>query len=471
MQSKNSHSSDYTPSTGVMASYGTGKYLSEFFAQAFGLVCFKYYETIVFGEGYELLPALGFVIYAVWNAFNDPIVGYLTEKRTTRLTTKWGRRFPWILGGSFFYVFSFILIFTIPPFLLDPFNALGVFIWMVITTCLFDTLYSLWDVNYQSIFPDRFRGENIRKKAIGIATIIGVFGIAIGSVLPTLVTDYEIADTYILNAIIFACIGLIFVFLLIPGVRETPEMINRYLIDRKTEEQASFIRELKLALRERNFLAWIVLYFFYQSAVVSMTASIQYIGDYILAGEELTTTFILAGYLIAALLFIPFWLYISKKIGSNQKMLMITALAMAIVVLPMTFNYSFLGYFIFVFLFGAGFGGYWMLMTPALADVIDNIVVKTKRRNDGIYMGFRAFFGRFAFAVQAISFWIVHEITGFIATPGAEQTDLGRFGINIHTALIPAILLILGVLVFWKLNTLTLTKVEENKRKLEELGL
>ena len=54
-----------------------------------------------------------------------------------------------------------------------------------------------------------------------------------------------------------------------------------------------------------------------------------------------------------------------------------------------------------IFIFGLGFGGYWMLITPVMADVIDEIVVKTKKRNDGIYMGFRAFFGRLSYAVQA----------------------------------------------------------------------
>ncbi|MFX0062385.1 MAG: MFS transporter [Candidatus Hermodarchaeota archaeon] len=98
----------------------------------------------------------------------------------------------------------------------------------------------------------------------------------------------------------------------------------------------------------------------------------------------------------------------------------------------------------FIFLFGLGFGGYWMIMTPALADVIDEIVVKTGRRNDGIFMGFRAFFGRFAFAVQGAVFFLVHELTGFVAGV-SEQTPLALLGIHSHYGIIPAILLVIGV--------------------------
>lgn len=338
----------------------------------------------------------------MYNAFNDPLIGYITEKKTTRFTIKYGRRFPWIFIGSLLWIFSFILIFTIPGFLFAPYTAL---IWMVLTTCLFDTLYSLWDVNYQSIFPDKFRVEDIRQKTIAIGTAIGVVGIALGFLLSSLITDYDIASTYVFNAIIIAIVGFFMVFILIPGTKETPDMIERYLEDRRKKENDSFFRELFKALKERNFAAWIILYFFYQSGTVSLTASIQYVGDYILMGES--TVIIFVGLLVGALIAIPLRQRInSRLIQNNQRTLMISALVMAFFAVPMnlTFIDTSIEFAVLMFLAGLGFGGYWMIMTPALADVIDEIVVKTGKRNDGIFMGFRAFFGRFAFAVQAISF-------------------------------------------------------------------
>ena len=77
--------------------------------------------------------------------------------------------------------------------------------------------------------------------------------------------------------------------------------------------------------------------------------------------------------------------------------------------MPRTYN----NFTITIALFGAAFGGFWYLITPAMADVIDEVVVKTGERKDGVYMGFRAFFGRLSWAVQALSFLIVHKLTGF----------------------------------------------------------
>jgi GPH family glycoside/pentoside/hexuronide:cation symporter len=447
----------------VMLSYGVGKFLAEFFGQAFLVIGFFYYETVV---QLDLgLTALAFILYSLWNAVNDPLIGYFTEKKQTRFTQKYGRRFPWILSGSLLYAVSFILIFAIPETLTDQ---IVIFLWLLISICLFDFLFSLWDVSYQSLFPDKFRTEELRNRTAGYGAGIGVFGIAFGFILAGSLTDSNVYSSYITAAFIFAFIGIIAVLLMVLGVKETPDMIERYLQDRQMKQEDSFIKELISALRTRNFFAWIILYLFYQSAVVSLVSSIEYIGDYILPPDT-STLLIFVGYLLGALLTIPMWLRFAKRVQSNQRMLMITACVMVVALLPMTFASSLIEFSSLAAVMGIGFGGYWMLMNPALADVIDEIVVKTGKRNDGIYMGFRAFFGRLAIAIQALIFLFVHELTGFV--PRVEQTESAKLGINLHTATIPAIILICGVIIFWFLNTLTSEEVASNKIKLKELKL
>jgi GPH family glycoside/pentoside/hexuronide:cation symporter len=130
------------------------------------------------------------------------------------------------------------------------------------------------------------------------------------------------------------------------------------------------------------------------------------------------------------------------------------------------------GFIIAMVFWGMSFGGFWMIMTPAMADSIDEIVVKTGKRNDGIFLGFRAFFGRLSYAVQALSFWAIHELTGLdTTTEGATQTDIALWGINFHTGLIPAILVLIGALVFWKLNDLNKDKVADLKKQLQKMDL
>ena len=59
--------------------------------QSFTLLIFTFYYSVV-GIRLELIT-VGFVIWSVWNMFNDPILGYFSD----RTHTKWGRRRPWIM--------------------------------------------------------------------------------------------------------------------------------------------------------------------------------------------------------------------------------------------------------------------------------------------------------------------------------------------------------------------------------------
>jgi GPH family glycoside/pentoside/hexuronide:cation symporter len=247
-------------------------------------------------------------------------------------------------------------------------------------------------------------------------------------------------------------------------------MIERYMRKIQLEEGKSetFFSQMKKAFRQRNFLAFILLFFFYQSASMCMTGSIHYVGDYVLPGGSSSTTIIFAGMLIGALIGVLLWTKISKRLKSNQHMLIITAVTMAVFAVPMTFINSYTGFTIAMALWGVGFGGFWLFMTPAMADVIDEIVVKEKKRNDGVYLGFRAFFGRLSYASQAVTFWLVHSLTQFGSDPYSPQAQLG---IHLHLALIPALFLLAGIIVFAKLNTLNREEVALHKQQLEELNL
>ncbi|UYP46126.1 hypothetical protein NEF87_002411 [Candidatus Lokiarchaeum ossiferum] len=464
------------PSTNIMLSYGSGKFLVEFFSAAFSVLVFKYYETNLQLD--PLLAGLGIIIYSIYNAINDPIVGYFTI-RPTRFAKKFGRRFPWIVFGCFIWVFTIILIFIVPSsYKTNPENhQFGIFLWMALSVCIHDTFFSIWELNYQSLFPDKFRGNNIRSKAAGLATIVGVLGIALGNLLPTfIIPSYEDTGRYVLNAIVFAAIALVIFFLMLPGVREDPVMIERYLqsledMKSNEEKEASFFTQLKGAFKQKNFVAFILFYFLYQACTMSLSASVDYIADYLLPGEKSDTTIIFAGMLVGALISVPFWGFIAKKIQSNQKALILSAFVLIAGLVPMIFAKTYVAYTIAITIFGMGFGGYWFLITPCMADVIDEVVVNTGKRNDGIYMGFRAFFGRLSYAVQASSFAIVHTLTNFDNRPNVDQSTPAQWGIRIHSAILPIIFMLLGVLIFWKMNTLNPEKMKVIHQKLDEMDL
>ncbi|TFG84289.1 MAG: MFS transporter [Spirochaetales bacterium] len=457
--SENSATIDTPASLATIASYGAGKFLAEFLTGGFAALVFKFYETEV-GLSAGLVAA-AVIIYSVWNAVNDPLIGFFTA-RPTRLTARYGRRFPWIMAGSLTCAGAFILVFAPPAGLRD----VGLFVWFLAAICLYDALYSTWELNYQSVFPDRFRGAGERARAAGIGTVIGVLGIAAGAIVPTFIIRYGDPGSYALNGIVFGAAAIALALLMAPGVRETPAMIRRYVDQEKARVEApSFWKLLRQAFKVRNFMAFILLYFFYQSAMLSMTASIHYVGDYILGRS---TTLIFAGMLAGALVSVPLWLLIGRNVRSRQTLLTAAAVAMAALSLPLLFVRTYSGFTLAMFFWGLAFGGFWLMMTPAMADVIDEIVVLSGSRDDGVVLGFRAFFGRLAYATQALSFWAVHSLTGFAENPRSAGA---LWGVRIHLALIPAILLVVGVILFLRLNTMNADKAVACRQELADRGL
>ncbi len=452
-----------------MASYGFAKALSQFISIGFTAFGFYYYESEI---GLNVwLVGLGYIIYAIYNAINDPLVGYLTNK-PFKFTKKWGRRFPWIMLGGTLWVISYILIFTPPN--VNPESesgALILFAWLVFAACLFDTFASIFFVNFSSLFPDKFRSIEERRTANAVATPIGLVGTTLAVILPPFFITFGDLRSYIIQAGVMVTFGLIILALSIPGCREDQETIDRYLathID-KTERE-SFFGTMKSALKQKSFVVFIITYTLYQSLVICIQTSVPYVVRFILEMPASAIILVSMGFLLGSVLSIPLWNKLAQKTNNNRKTFLIACIFMAISAAPLIFTKSYIGIIIGMTLVGVGIGGTWIMLAPVLADVIDESVVRTGKREEGIYNGFQQFFGRIAILIQAITFVVVHTLTGF-KEGASTQTPEAIFGIHIHFALMPMIFMLIGCIIFWKWYDLTPDKVKINQDKVKELGL
>ncbi len=450
-----------------MASYGFNSFSRELLRIAFTSFSFFFYESEL-GLNVWLI-GLAFVLFAIYNMFNDPFIGYLTN-RPFKFTKKWGRRFPWILIGGLPWGFTYMLIFMPPTYNAES-GAWTLFFWLLFTTCLFDTFHSILFVNFQSLFPDKYRSEQERRTASGIYIMIGVFGVAIGSIIPPLLFTYEDLPSFAIQGLIVAIITFIGFAVAIPGSREDQVTIDLYLSSQEKErESTTFFKSLRVALTQKPFIIFMVMYMLYQSLIETMQASVQYTVKYSMQMPGSASTLIFAAFLIGVLLSTPFWTRYSRKIQNNKKVMIVSAIVLAAFTIPITFLRNYYLIVFDMFLWGSGMGGFWLMIFPVSSDVIDNSIVITNIREEGVYTGFQQFFGRIGIIVQALTFAIVHELTGFVEG-SVTQTELAIWGIHFHQSLIPFILLVIGIIVFWLKYDLTPDKVKENQRKIEELGL
>ena len=458
---------EITHSKANMISYGFGDFINQFLAMAFGVYSYFYYETEIGLD--SLLCGLAFILYAVWNAVNDPLIGYLVDK-PFRFTRKWGRRFPWIIIGGIPWIISYVLIFT-PPKVDPQTGAWILFGWLLVTICLFDTFASICLVNYYSLFPDKFRSVEERRTLTGLNIPIGVLGVLLGAIIPPIFITFGNLQSYIIQAGAVFIVCLIALVLAIPGCREDQITVDRYLtIYEEETETGSFFKEFKASMGQKAFVAYILFYFCYQVMIKSMTASISYAVRFILKMDAIAISLIMGAYLIGVILGLPFWIKLAHKTNDNRKVMLISGILMTVSISPLIFIRDYILIIITLFVWGLTQGGFWAMLNPVFADVIDESVVKTEKREEGLYNGFQTFFARLAFAAQAMSFAVIHTLTGF-QEGATTQSETAIWGIHMHLALIPMIFMIVGLIIFKKLYDLTPNKVNENQLKIRQLKL
>ena len=449
-------------SSWIHTSYSVGGFLDNLLTAAFTIRVIGFYEDEV------LLPiifvSIAFAIYGFWNMINDPLAGYISDK-TYRFTKRWGRRFPWFMVSAIPCAIVYFFIFTVPPG-----DILFIFLWFLISICLFDLFFSFWNINWNSIYPDKFRSIKERTRVAGLYTILGMIGLALGMLLPPMFITYGVRSTYIIAAMIIMLISVVCAILMIPAMREDKELIDRLLrLSIEQEKKESFIHILKFGIKQKNFSGFLIVYLAQMVMTTLMLSSFYYFVRYVLRMEAEIEIYISAAFLLGGMVSVPVWVMLGRKFG-NRKAIMIGMALTIFLFMPLLIVSTLIATIISAFLLGIGIGAVWTLRVPAFSEVIDELVIKTGKRQEGVYYGVMTFFGRLSIIIAAITFAIVHEATGYV--PGAEtQSPIALVGIRVIFALVPMIFYLIGLLVMWKVYDLTLDKVKSNEGKLNELNL
>ncbi|TFG28255.1 MAG: MFS transporter [Promethearchaeota archaeon] len=463
---------------------GGGGTLNQWVNASMGFFVLFFYEAVI---GLDIiLAALAFALYSIWNAVNDPLMGYLMEKISPPWERKKGlKRFPWLLIGIGPWLLSFLLIYSVPlewdPQKNSAYN-LPVFGWMLFSLCLYDTFISLYDVNVYSLYTDKFPGLDERRTVQGIGAMLGITGTVLASIITPMFITTGVAASYRFAAIIVVIVGAILFIISIPGLKEDKRTMAQYQKRREKLSQdkpESFIKAAKTVVPERTFMGRYLLTYGWQVAAVMLQFSAFYIVTYLLDAPAGAITLLLLPMIVGALISIPIWTVISNKTNDNKKICFIGGLVMVFSLILMAFNVDIIGWMITFLIFGTGLGSQWLLENPMMGDVIDDATVRTGKRQQGIYFGYQSFFVRVGHSTIVILIAIVHILTGFVeGAPNLSELkarsptpELALIGIRIHAAIIPAIILFVMLMIFWKLYDLTPEKINANKEKLKELGL
>lgn len=467
----------YTYSKWIMASYGAREMFGSWITGAFGFSVYYFYEAVVGLNSW--MAGLAFIIYSIWDAINDPMMGYIMERIHMPWEKKIGmRRFPWIIFGAITWLVTYLLIFMVPIDWVVDGNQWGIFFWYVISLCLYDTVLTIYEVNVLALYPDKFQGSNERRFAGGAATILGIIGIVLSAVIPPMWVTKEL-ESYRTMALLSVGIGFLFFLLIIPGIYEDKRLRGVY---RKRKAKAagdhedSFLKTIKIVFSNRHFVGKIIFHFGYYMSSTTLQMSAFYILVFLLDKPETDLILLMAPMLVGALVSTPLWLVIANKANNNKKISLIAGVMMFISFIPMIFVTNIEGWMVCILFFGIALGGQWFMDPPTFADIIDDAAVITGKHQESVYYGYQTFIVRFAGAFQALMFSVVHSLTTFPEGVNtleefllkSENPPLALFGIRILSTIIPAFVILITIFVFWKLYNLSPEKVEQNKKILAD---
>ena len=433
-------------------SFGMGSFAQWFLNSAFNTWVLSFYFVAI-GLSFTLIT-LAFVLWTIWNAFNDPLIGYLSDRTRTRI----GRRKPYIILGSIP-----ILIIEIIVWLPPAGTQIIHFIYLLIILICFDTFYTMVTL-FDSLFPELYISVEERAEVNTIKQILATIGLILAFLIPGLFIGETLSDPsgYPINGIVTSIIvGLSLLVAIKWGAVEKEE----FRLDHKHE--FSFFKGMRYTLSNKGFILYTIIFFLYEYILLLYASVIPLWGEFVLlVTSTIQTSLLLGSIFIVGIISVVLWRYLDVKLGSRTSYA-IAMIAFAIAILPLLFASDYITALLTVSASGIGFGGMLYFVYLIIADVIDEDELKTGVRREGTFFGVTNFFMRLGMVFSVLSVNLVFVTTGWETyVPDPDFNIL--LGIRLLMVLFPIIAIVLSLVCLY-FYPFTKSKVDGIKSQLKEL--
>lgn len=397
-----------------------------------------------------LVATIGWTIYGIWNAINDPLAGQLSDRTRTR----WGRRIPYVAFCTLPLAITFALIWS-PPFQVGQTNLL--FAWFLISVLLFDGLWTVVALNWTALFPEMFPSLQERAEVSGFRQLFSIIGLLLGVALPPLI--YKGLGWWAMG-LFFAFVTALFFFITLLGSKEKEEFSR--------EESLPLLTALSATLRNRSFLLFVGVNILIQFTFLILQATVPFYVKYVLRMGEVQISALLATVFVVAMPFLFPWMMVTVRLGARRA-LMAACLIWAVTLLAFLVVGDFTTALVTMAVAGIGLAGLLLLTDILISDIIDEDELTTGVRREGMYFGINGLLIRFAFVLQGWVMGTVLTVTGYNADLAVQAPSVIT-GLRLMMSLIPTAALIGAFifLVFYPLHGARLAWVKEQVKRLHE---
>lgn len=380
---------------------------------------------------HSMAPAIAAVVmtgYAIYNALNNPLMGYLTD----RTKTIWGRRIPYVLFGTIPYAIFFSALFLVP--FSGRNHPTALLIWFIVGLFLFETMATVVQTTYYAAYPEMFPEYKDRTNIAARMNLFQVVGLIIGAALPiSLARVIGWPGMGILLGIITAAALL---------------TATRGMFERKASmynKGIPFIQALRATLWNRSFLTIVIAQMMRNFSTAVVTSGLAFYIKYSLGLDPTQTTLVLGTiFVVAAAALYPWKRYFSHRFEPRTNLFIAYAL-MGLSTVPLFFAQTLLTVIFIAVLMGISVAGLLLMGYVTPADVIDEDEVKTGQRREGMYLGMSGMIITLAYAFSSIVFGWIANTFGYDPLLPIQPASVA-LGFRIFVSVPPAIGSLLAIL-------------------------
>ncbi len=399
------------------------------------------------------LAGISLMLVRCVDAFSDPLIGYFSDRTRTR----WGRRRPYLLFGSFGCGIFFFLLFTYLPIQ----NQGLLFLHATFSYLIFYVCFSLVNIPYSALTPDMTQDYDERTNLTAYrmtGAIIGMF-IAAGltSELIKLFPTERIG--FSLTAAGYGVLFIILTLIVFWGVREKKDYSVKH-------DDTPMFRLYLNSFKNRPFVMVLMAYIMVELAIVLISSTLIYYMEYYMKKKELLSTIFLTMF-GTALICIPFWALISKHLGKKWSYFMgIGLFSIAMICIFFIKPDNLLLLYLLAAMAGLGLSTEFVNPWAMMPDTIEYNELMTGKRNEGVFYGMQSFGPKLSGALAGLVAGEVLTLVHYVPKL-ADQSSETLLGIRLIFCIVPVFFTGLGM-VFIALYPISHKKYQEIVVKLEK---
>ncbi|MGY1824977.1 MULTISPECIES: MFS transporter [unclassified Blastococcus] len=419
-------------SRGTHLGYATGSIATAAFGTVPGLLLL-YYLTDVLGVAAGIA---GLVVFApkAWDVLLNPWIG----SRSDRTSSRWGPRRPWMLAGGVALPPLFVLVFAGPG--APPAAAAA---WVAVTFLLAATAYGCFQVPYVAQPAEITDDPDERSTLMSWRVAALALGILLaGAGAPAVVDAFgDGRGGYLAMAVFVAVLLALGMLGAVVGTSNAPTLT-------RVRSEGRLLATLRLAWRARPFRVLLTGFVVQALGIGVMLAGVPYFSEQVL-GDPAAGTLLFAALVGPAILVMPVWLRVGRRVGKRTALLAASLLfacaAAALAVVPEGGTDAAVA---LVVLVGIGYAGMQMFPLAMLPDVIAVDEASSGERRAGVFTGVWTAAETLGLAVGPGLLGGLLAVAGYVSSTGDQvvaQSSGAVLAVRLGFTVVPALLVLASV--------------------------